>query len=192
MKIALIGAPGSGKSELADALTQKLDGSVAIIDDYVEAIARDESGLCTGICASYISNLYILLGRYARERKVQDKADHSITCGTMIETAVYATLNAVKGQREADWVRVTNLMGIFGSFKNDTYDYDHVFLLPLENPQEGTAAEKVDKNLFMSVNAFGYHYTPLTGPLDERLEKALKIIEGSEAVQSELEVETPQ
>jgi energy-coupling factor transporter ATP-binding protein EcfA2 len=179
MRIALIGAPGSGKSELAKALEDKLDGDVGIVDDYMDEV-QEYSRFVLDEHATYIGNLYILLGRYAKERLIEEEVksccDHLISCGTLVETTVYTSLEAVNHQDDVHWVRVQNMMNIIGTFFQDTWRYDHTFVLQLPNPDTDDIAGKVDRHLFMAINSFGIHYTPIDGSLDERVAKVLEAI----------------
>lgn len=180
MRIALVGAPGSGKSELAEALAKELDKETVIVDNYIEEIEK-ECDLKMGQYGTYIGNLYVLLGRYSRERKNKPCCgNHLITCGTMVETATYASLEAVTKQTDVHWVRIQNMMNILGTFFQDTWKYDHAFVLSVENPDVETHAGKVDRHLFMAINSFGVPYTPLSGSLEEKVAKALKVMEGEE------------
>src|SRR5688500_751332 len=144
MKIAIVGAPGSGKTELAKALDEGLSNAT-IVDDYAEKIGR-ENDIAIGGDASYIGKLYVVLGRRALERKAEaDGAKHTISCGTMIDSSVYATYEAVSGQTQFHWVRVTNFMNLLGSLFQDTWRYDHVFVLSLDKPEPDTVEGAVDK-----------------------------------------------
>ena len=140
MNIGLVGAVQSGKSDLAEALEEKLDGKIKIIDDYVDEIGK-ENDVAIGVDGNYISNLYVLLGRYTLERKHMFCGCHShvITCGTLIDTSVYATLNAMQAtddpaEQSQQWTRITNFDECPGSFYQDTFAspmlYDQLFVMP--------------------------------------------------------------
>lgn len=188
MRIAILGAPGSGKTELAEALKPKLEGKTQIIDNYVEQIGA-ECDLAMGGEATYIGNLYVALGRYARERKARGCGCYAniITCGTLIESSVYATLNAMTGmskpdEQSANWTRITNFMNILGSIYQDTVlaegeGYDQAYVLSHVIKNQDPVAEQVDKSLFMALNTFNFAYTPLEGSLDQKLEAILADLE---------------
>jgi hypothetical protein len=190
MKIALIGAEGSGKTEFAEAFTteyldkqgcadcrkKQAQPSTIVIDNYVDDIGT-KYDLAVGGGASYIGNLAIIMGRLQLERNVQGKVDNLITCGTLIESSIYAVVDAVRGQSEAHWLRVTTLMNMIGSIYADTWDYDEAFVFSLEDPDETTISGQVDKHLMMAVNQFALLYTPLAGSVDQRVATAIETIE---------------
>jgi hypothetical protein len=191
MKIALIGSEGSGKTEFAEAFRDRyLDkdcsdcakkNPTVIIDDYVEEIG-EESDLAVGGGASYIGNLMVITGRIQRERKAMaEGARNLITCGTIVESSIYAVIDAVRGQSEPHWVRVTNLMNMIGSIYSDTWDYDETFVLPLAERDEDVISGQVDKHLMMAVNQFSILYTELDGTLDDKIEKAIETIKEHQA-----------
>lgn len=195
-KIAIIGAPTSGKSNLAIRLAEELDGKTAIIDNYIDEIGR-EADLQPGIDASYIGNLFFITGRYGRERKAWSCGcyDTTISCGTLIESSVYATMNSMalakeSGQEATNWTRITNFMNLLGSFYQDTLGtegYDYVFVSSLEEPDVNTIEGQVDRNLFMALSAFNVGYVPLTGTNDEKIKTMLETIKGSNEQPTEIE-----
>jgi hypothetical protein len=170
--IAIIGAPTSGKTDLANELAQKIDGDVLVIDNYVKEIEQ-EADLVLGMEATYIGNLYVVLGRYARERHAfLEKPEAIITCGTLIESSVYATLQAVGRQSDAHWVRIANFMNSLGSFYQDTWRYTDIFHLPLGNPTPESNEERVDAATKMAIQAFGVNAVELNG--DGKVERAVE------------------
>jgi adenylate kinase family enzyme len=180
MKIALIGAPGSGKTDLAKKLAEKYDAN--ILDDYVENIGK-ESNLAMADQASYIGNLYVILRRIAMERWLIEKEPDKnlITCGTLVESSIYATVEALRYQTEVHQVRIIEFMKMLGLIIQDTWDYDHAFILNLdEDADSESVAGNIDASIFMAVNSFGLHYTPLTGDTEERFKQAVEDIEKRE------------
>lgn len=167
MKVGLVGAPGAGKSELADALRRTDDvwdvgygKHVVIIDNYVSDIEQ-ETDMALGFHASYIGNLAIALGRYARERCAEANAYnyHRITCGTLLETATYAAIDGMKqiqiaddDGREDQIKRVQAAMGILACLYMDVFRYDHLFYLPVMSDDPGVAG--LDRDLQAAFQAF--------------------------------------
>src|SRR4051812_50165181 len=97
IRIGLAGVPGSGKSELAAALAERLP-NVAVVDDYVPKIERRVK-LALGFHATYIGNLQIALDRAALERSIPKKSEYLVTCGTIYDTASYSAVGFEKEQQ---------------------------------------------------------------------------------------------
>lgn len=178
-QFALIGAPTSGKSKLAQELVSKLPNDTLVVDDYVAEIEAD-SDLVMGKYATYIGNLYVVMGRYSKERQaLASKPSHVITCGTLIESSVYATLQAVEGQTDAHWIRISNYMNILGSIYQDTWRYRKTFYLPLQKPDPNSEEAQIDISIRMAIAAFGVDAINLDGTLEEKTTTAFESIEES-------------
>src|SRR5438105_13754832 len=105
MKIAVIGAPGSGKSKFARELRKNLNGSdhvdekFGITDRYVEKLAK-RTGLAFGHFAGYPENFMVIGERLAAEYATGLQFQNQIVCGTVIDTTVYCAMHgdvAMKG-----------------------------------------------------------------------------------------------
>jgi nicotinamide riboside kinase len=176
MKIAVVGSPESGKSDFAESLKKELtkDGSkIAIVDDYVDDIAK-ESDLALGFWADWIGNLYVLLGRYAKERAASNEATTTITCGTLVETLVYASVDAVKHQNPEQLIRVQNFLHVLGAFYQDTWDYDHVFVLKKDDAEPESNIAKLNQHLLHGLDSLGVQHTLLEGTHEEKVKAALE------------------
>lgn len=184
MKIAIVGAPGSGKSELAVEIEKLLQSKcssckIAIIDDYIDDIGR-EVDLAMDGQTTYVGNLYAMLGRFTLERKAESEgAKHVITCGTMVDTGVYATRKAVEEQTQLAWIQNTNFMNIMGSLVRDTWRYDHVFVLSLDGSDPVSVEGAIDRGVFMALSTFKIPFVPLRGTLEEKVEKVRETIHGT-------------
>jgi hypothetical protein len=197
MKIAIVGAPGSGKSELAAELDKLLHDdcskcTVAIVDDYIDDIGK-AAGFKLDAEAGYVGNLHVVLGRLAREQKAEaEGATHIITCGTGIETGIYVNRKAVVEQTQWAWIRATNFMNLWGSIFADTWRYDHVFVLSYPQRDVDTVNGKIDGALFMALSTFGVHFTPLSGTLEEKVEQARKTIHGDPSTSDQAPTQAPE
>lgn len=105
-RIAIVGAPGSGKSdlayEIADYLQLERGMSVEVVDKYIENWSN-YTDIAPGEFATYIGNMQIAMERLNSEqateavlRKDEGSDDRKvlITCGTILETLVYQCFNA--------------------------------------------------------------------------------------------------
>jgi hypothetical protein len=171
MRIGLIGAPGTGKTALAEtlktALEEPLDANVYVVDGYAEAIEKRQD-LAVGWMGGYLANLNIALEREARERIALDHFTHVITCGTVIDSATYVALDGAdllngddEVERLDDLRRIEATMRVLSCLYIDTFKYDHVFYLP-SGPTSLYSRREFDKNLQVAFQAFNLtKVTPL-------------------------------
>lgn len=147
IKVALLGAPSSGKTATAQDIKDGLpDFNIAICDDYVPDIEQ-RSDNTLGHFASYLGNLQVALGRWERERMVirDEQPDILITCGTVVETTVYEAIDALAQANTSKQdgtltlralqndKRASVTMTILGIIAYDTWDYDYAYHLPLDD-----------------------------------------------------------
>lgn len=200
MKIGLAGIPGSGKTELAEAIRQHFEkegSSVVVIDDYVSKI-QDETGLAFGFMAAYVGNIHVALGRANLERAAYVNEDDTvITCGTMFETSSYAVQafekdyeNAANEAQKYDFAqRSEATIRIMACFFIDLVRYNHIFYLTPIEPLENSELVKLDKNLQAAFKAFElFEHTVLDGTGNDkseicqnRLEKVLEVVNANKS-----------
>lgn len=169
-KIALIGVPGSGKTATATCLEEaiiKNDGScaecltpISIIDNYAGAV-EDAHDYAIGLDGGWLSSIAIAMERYGRERKAQPENKTIITCGTMLESAVYMTMHFEESSRTMDeaalkdaMTRMEAGMRLFASLYIDTFHYSRVFYLPPLSVSDDERVKTLDKNIQAAFNAF--------------------------------------
>lgn len=200
MNIGLAGIPGSGKTNLANALKNKLieDGSnVIVIDDYVSEIEK-EANLALGFTAAYAGNLHIALGRAARERiAMEGDQDYTITCGTLFETSSYAAQSfedefAILTAEEDKYnfaQRSEATMRIMACFYIDLIKYDHIFHLAPTETSEDDNLIKLERNLQAAFQAFDlFDHTLLEAEgttkddiVNNRVTKVLEVINANQS-----------
>ena len=171
-RIALIGVPGSGKTEFATALEDFLvvnDGickacltPVAIVDDYATP-ASEEIDIASGFAASWYLDLFISLKRLAEERRAAVEGKTIITCGTIIESTQYAMANfasrmdfKMDREKEDEAKRIQAAMMTFACLFMDTFAYDRVYFLNQVKPadDEQSSFAELDKNTRAAFEAF--------------------------------------
>lgn len=165
-RIALIGVPGSGKTEFAEALSDFLttkDGApVGIVDDYAE-LASEEINLAKAFAASWYLDLFISLKRLGLERHAIEKNKAVITCGTIIESTQYAMANfssrmdfKMDGEKEDEAKRIQAAMMTFACLFMDTFSYDRVYFLNQIVPatEDFEQFKALDTNTRASFEAF--------------------------------------
>ena len=198
MKIALVGAPDSGKSELAQALALELNGEVAIVDDYVPRL-EDRTDCKFGHFSDSVDNIIIFVERIVNERAADAlNPQHRITCGTIIENLIYASLWATTATAIAkgddlneEMERSINVARIGSQFIWDTWRYDLVFVLPLpsEKRQPDAWDTILDDRLLEGLESFFIPYKALgaNATVEERVAEVLLAIELEKVNQSDPE-----
>lgn len=191
MNIALIGAPGSGKTGLAHELAGALSTDptcdcvrkVAIVDNYCAEI-ETEANMALGPIADYLGNLYVALGRYARERVQRMDHDIVISAGTIIETAVYTAMHFVgltavlnEDQQQEVAPRIDATLRILASLYTDICQYDYAFYLPPSMTPANEDWAYFDQQLQAALEGFKLlPVTPLINPASQ-LSDALSALE---------------
>lgn len=140
MKVAVLGAPGVGKTEfaneLADLLSEWQGKTWYVLDDYVRAL-QDATGLEYGGYGEFIDDLQIVFKR--REWELcHSRATNTITVGTVLDSAIHNFVRieeAAKTRHEVGIVteRLRTIAATFGLLFTDTWDYDYAFLLRSDN-----------------------------------------------------------
>lgn len=144
MKIGLIGAPGSGKSELAEQIAK--EKGLKVIDGYAERWS-ERTGLAIGYSGGYVHSLGIALDRVFEEAKVEDDF---VTVGTSVDTLMYMAMASLKSPNRIEFIRAKTYIETIAILFYDSWAYDHVFVCRLpetEAPdpnQTGTAEELLD------------------------------------------------
>lgn len=178
MKIGLIGAPGAGKSQLAQGLVEKMQNDpliwpkvqpVHVIDDYVPALEQ-RMDMALKFHTGYLGNLAITMERigleqYHRRKNVDGTFQQSlITCGTLIDSLAY-TITWFEGMgeilsRNVDlsnhrW-RSDAAMDMFSVLFDDSCYYDILFWLPggYEVGEDVDYIDSLKRNTRSVVNKF--------------------------------------
>jgi energy-coupling factor transporter ATP-binding protein EcfA2 len=206
--IALIGAPGSGKTTLAHAVRDAIvrdDGTceecftpVEIIDKYAEWVSH-HGDYAVGYDGGYMTNIAISTERYNRERRALQRAKTVITCGTVLESAIYLALNFEaraqyrEGLSQDDQLqearRIESTLKMMACIYMDTFKYRKVFYLPPNGGDDRTRL--FDRNLQASFQAFNAPVTSLAmeGNPDELLAKRVELIMNSKEEQNARQLE---
>ncbi len=174
MRIALIGAPESGKSDLAAKLSDAL--GVRVVDGYAEALAS-ETDLWIGYATTYVPNLLVCLERFKRE--LSDPDPSRITCGTMVDTMAYCAIHSAHVKEDSspaaidiDAIQAAVIMNSINFMMDENWRYDFVFYLP--NKSERKLAREHDYALREVLATLSIDHTPLTD--EDQFEQAVEVI----------------
>lgn len=140
LNIALLGAPGSGKSSVARkivALTKQSNalGEWGVVDGYVEALSKS-TGLIFGPASNFPQNLSVITTRWVKESELYSKGLNVITCGSIYESILYSTLPTMfKTEEEfaantAENIFNQIMLQALGALEKTTYHYDAMFFIP--------------------------------------------------------------
>lgn len=177
MRIALIGAPESGKSALAAKLGEAL--GIPIIDNYATDLG-DATHLWIGPASSYIPNLLVALERYKREFG-DEVANGRITCGTAVETMAYCACYSARVKEDSspdeirfDAIQAATIMNTINFMMEDGWRYDFVFYLPTKS--ERKMYRELDYAIREILATLSIDHTPLVD--DDQFAQALRVIWG--------------
>jgi nicotinamide riboside kinase len=176
MKIALIGTPRSGKSDLAHRLATEL--KIPPVDQYVEELA-DTTNLYLSYGASYIPNLLVVLIRLIKELEAHDIHKGHITCGTAVDTMAYCALFSSHVKEDSspveiqeDAIRSAIIMNAINLSLDENWRYDKVFYLPTKSDR------KLDRELDYAIRevlaTLSIDHTPLTD--EDQFTQAMSVI----------------
>lgn len=177
MRIALVGAPSAGKSDLAEQLSEAF--SATVIDNYTQDLA-DATDLYIGYATTYVPNMLIALERFKREYVA--KMESRITCGTAIDTLAYCACYSSRVKEdsspdeiEEDAVRVAIFMNAINFMMDETWHYNFVFYLP--NKSERKIDQELDYAIREILATLSIDHTPLTD--EDQFAQAMRVIWGS-------------
>lgn len=177
--IALIGAPGSGKTQLASAIANHIyrdepqcaqcPNPVGRVDNYAFE-TRDEGEYEIGLNGGYMANIDIACQRYRFERCVgHTEVKWMITCGTVVETAVYTAMHferslALKNTDEEkmqEAQRFQACTSMIATLYMDTFKYEKAFYLPSPVEPEDERWLTFERNLQAAFQAYSSPIAPL-------------------------------
>lgn len=171
MKIAILGVPGAGKTDLATTLADHFD--LVTVDGYVEWV-EEHYGWRLGRYASYAGSLALALERHARENAVQE---NFVTCGTMIETVTYQAAQQVDIEDDFDWRRQSGALVVLGAMVEDMFTYDFVFYLPSGTTDNYLST--IEQGLEEAIEVFAVPAVAVVEPREDVAAWVIEWIEGT-------------
>ena len=182
MKVAILGAPGVGKTalanELADLLSEWQDETWYVLDDYVYEL-RNTTRLEYGGYGNFIDDMQVVFKRREWEL-THDGHANTITVGTVLDSAVQNFVRVeetAKTNKELSIVteRLRAIAATFGLLYTETWDYDYAFLL---RSDDAIGRGLVD--LLATYRAPVFSFQPGV-PDDEKAQVAFKAIQSLES-----------
>lgn len=203
MKVALLGAPGSGKSVFARKLARAMArdegySKPVIVDGYVEDL-QEKTGYAFDYGSPYTQNLQLLFHRWTLEQMARLKGD-SITCGTIYETFIYCAINGLimsdlKPNDPEENIKSRTAMTTLGMLETMMYDYEAIFYLPYtkeEVEERGRSYDTVvDRKIPEVLSGYKKECVELSGSERENVRYAHKIINGIRSAQAAEAAEQP-
>lgn len=179
LRIALVGAPGSGKTELAQQIKQALDKDVAIVDRYVQNLG-DRTNIAFDHYGNHFANAMVLTERVAAELAEREH-EAVVTCGSLIETTIYSAIfalsNADTGVGQVNLIndkRAQVAMTWLGMAVLDTWNYDFAFYCPHDGQDHWQGI--VDEYIPEAIESLQVAVVTLPKDRPERIAKVLETI----------------
>lgn len=181
--VSIIGAPGAGKSELAEAIAAEYD--MVVVDNYAQDLAADMD-IALGFYASYVPNLMVAMEREKADHKARRSLDRNVVVvGSLIESVAYAGLQAEyhgmqisTPQQQGVLQREMLGMQVLGVMLQDLMKFHHYFYVPLpveievpgKESKFDNATRSLDRAIAQIVGQLGVPVHELKGSLDAKLE----------------------
>lgn len=183
LRIALVGAPGSGKTELAEQLQKALPPrSCLIVDNYVTELT-ERTNIAFSHYANYLGNCQVAIERHNAEvHQATYNPETVVTCGTILESTIYAALHALANAKTDGGLqdkRAQITMLWLGVMANDTWQYTHAYYLPYDGSDDWELI--VDEHIDEAAESLGIKLTPLPKERDERVGMILQEVLESDA-----------
>lgn len=198
MKIAILGAPGSGKSGFASKLMAELNtkpkrfGNYRVVDKYIDKLQKQTGFNLQGASATIPQNFQILFERWTAEQKAALGGNNIIVCGSIYESILYAAIrvnNEVMREVPGATSTARATMQGLAMIEAEISDHDLFFYLPLKDKvkeQKGKSYDTVvDEKLPEVVSGYFKELIGLTGTDKEKVKSALTIIRASTEEQAE-------
>jgi len=188
VRIAIVGAPGSGKSAFAKLLAAELrerDKEVRVVDGYVQKLQK-KTGYAFDIHATVPQNLQVLFHRWTLEQEAEKAGcEILITAGSLYESILYGAFrvnsDAILYPKDKT-VQVHGRVGMeaFGMVQSLIATHDLLFWLPYTEKQivkKGRSYDvAVNEKLPEVVDGYFRRLNVLEGNGPRKIKDALKAI----------------
>lgn len=208
LRIAILGAQGSGKSVFAQKLATALRAqkgerkkqTVKVVDNYVQHLQKT-TGYAFDIFATYPQNYQILFERWTKEQEAEHAGcDILITVGSLYETVLYTALrvNSDIVLKEDPSVQLQGraAMEMLGVTQSLIATHDLLLFLPYDGKmlaEKGRSYDvAVNEQLPSVVAGYFRPLTELTGTTKRKVDDALQAIQSVERAKAALAAQDQQ
>lgn len=181
MRIAVLGAPGAGKTKLLENTLEILPEHRRVYQaPHIQSL--EETGRRLGLGATYIENLWLA---FLQEKEIEEwefKAKGVIVEGTLLQRYAHMSIEYDDRPSMLGSDKVSRMQAgleILALLTLDLYRFDMMFLLesPLAESLEFTYEEKVEKHLRDILEQLKMPYTYLAGTDEEKARDFVEAIE---------------
>lgn len=181
--VALIGVPGSGKSDLADRISGWY--GMEVVDNYAQNLSADLD-LALGPYSNYVTNLMVAMEREKAEHANRKDLDRDgVTCGTLIESLAYAALlveyhnmQITTPMQQGIIARETVGSQVLSLMIQDMMRYHKYFYLKLapaieipgQEPKYDNYTRSLDNAIGQIIQTLGVPVIEVRGDLDTQME----------------------
>lgn len=191
VEIVLVGAPGSGRSELAKRLINELpEKKFVLVDNYIRNISS--LGIATGQPADYHVNLWAHYARFEAEQIYRDKNTNFITVGSDIETIAHQALfTEWLGEQiltpATEMATVANVTAgqLLATILQDFFFKDYAWYVPLQDGNTDYFATRLDRAIRSVLQLYRIPMPTLTGTEDDKLAEMVKVIKADQEADKE-------
>ena len=187
IQIHLSGAPGSGKTELANALSGPLSErgySPLVVIDGVHQTVEERFDLATGMGGGWLADISMVIERIGQMRAFQASGtDNFIVCGGLAEAAVHTAINAEISGTQYAYQVATTITPIYPLLRM-SLGIHPTFLLPYVD-DEVIFHKAVASQMVLSLEALGIAFQTLSEGLDSQVTSILKVIDDTYAEDKE-------
>lgn len=203
MRVALIGVPGTKKTEVAVKVAEELGNDLIIVDGYADALAQT-LGTYVNHQSPYLVNLEVAISREIGEQKLVAADRDYIICGTVVESLAYAGLAASRMARapQTQEMQLKVLREMTNAqllafmladtlvLRNEQFKYTHIFYLPVPQVANITIVGEseidfdpdtveLDKTVQEVLKKYNLPLNRLVGSVEQKAGRILEVLRDS-------------
>lgn len=187
LQIHLSGAPGSGKSALAESLCRPLVGRgyqpLQVIDN-VQLDIEERFDLAVGMGGGWLADFCMAIERIGQIREAQARGTECfIVCGGLAESACHTSINAEISEGQYAYQVATTITPVYPLLRM-SLGVHPTFLLPYVD-DEVIFHKAISINMPLALEALQVQYTVLPEGIDAQVQTILQVIDDAHAEDQE-------